>query len=280
MVLDCTTVVPELAGSEFFGHERGSFTGAFATRDGAFALADGGTLFLDEVGELPLTLQAELLRVVQEGTYKRVGQQHLAAHQFPIGLRHQSGPSGRGGGGSFPAGFLLPHRRVDLQASAAPRAQGRHPAAGEARPRSGAAACRSGRVRRCGAESSWLQRSYPGNVRDLRRLVTQIARRHVGTGPITVGDVPEEERPLPGAEPPDWRGQPLQHVVREAVSLGAGLRDITSAAAEAAIQIAVGEEQGNLQRAARRLGVTDRALQLRRVNRRRRPGSPTPQDAS
>ena len=73
VVADCTTVVPTLSGSEFFGHVRGAFTGAAADREGAFGLADGGTLFLDEVGELPLTLQAELLRVVQEGAYKRVG---------------------------------------------------------------------------------------------------------------------------------------------------------------------------------------------------------------
>jgi transcriptional regulator with GAF, ATPase, and Fis domain len=73
VTVDCTTIVPTLAGSEFFGHERGAFTGAVASRDGAFAQADGGTLFLDEVGELPPPLQAELLRVVQEGTYKRVG---------------------------------------------------------------------------------------------------------------------------------------------------------------------------------------------------------------
>ena len=73
IVLDCTTVSPELAGSEFFGHERGAFTTAVAAREGAFALADRGTLFLDEVGELPLALQAELLRVIQERVYKRVG---------------------------------------------------------------------------------------------------------------------------------------------------------------------------------------------------------------
>ena len=65
--------MPSLSGSEFFGHEKGAFTGAAAARDGAFELADGGTLFLDEVGELPVTLQAELLRVIQEGTFKRVG---------------------------------------------------------------------------------------------------------------------------------------------------------------------------------------------------------------
>ena len=64
VLLDCTTIVPELAGSEFFGHERGAYTGAVGQRDGAFAMAHRGTLFLDEVGELPLTLQASLLRVV------------------------------------------------------------------------------------------------------------------------------------------------------------------------------------------------------------------------
>ena len=65
--------MPELSGSEFFGHERGAFTGAMTARDGAFALADKGTLFLDEVGELPCRVQAQLLRAVQEHTFKRVG---------------------------------------------------------------------------------------------------------------------------------------------------------------------------------------------------------------
>jgi transcriptional regulator with GAF, ATPase, and Fis domain len=73
VVVDCATIVPTLAGSEFFGHERGAFTGAVSGRDGAFALANEGTLFLDEIGELPPDLQAQLLRVLQERSYKRVG---------------------------------------------------------------------------------------------------------------------------------------------------------------------------------------------------------------
>lgn len=56
VILDCSTIVPELSGSEFFGHERGVFTGAVSSRDGVFALANGGTLFLDEIGELAATL--------------------------------------------------------------------------------------------------------------------------------------------------------------------------------------------------------------------------------
>ena len=73
VLLDCTTVVPELSGSEFYGHEKGAFTGAAMRRTGRFELANGGTIFLDEVAELPLELQPKLLRVLQEGEYEPVG---------------------------------------------------------------------------------------------------------------------------------------------------------------------------------------------------------------
>ena len=82
--MDCTTIVPELSGSEFFGHERGSYTNAVQSREGAFALADKGTLFLDEIGELPLNLQAELLRVIQEGTFQKVGSNNWQKTQFRL----------------------------------------------------------------------------------------------------------------------------------------------------------------------------------------------------
>jgi hydrogenase-4 transcriptional activator len=71
--VNCGAIPAELIDSELFGHERGSFTGATGTRQGWFERADGGTLFLDEVAELPLAAQVRLLRVLQEGTFTRVG---------------------------------------------------------------------------------------------------------------------------------------------------------------------------------------------------------------
>ena len=73
--VNCGAIPPELVDSELFGHERGSFTGATATRKGWFERADGGTLFLDEIGELPPAAQVRLLRVLQDGTFERVGAQ-------------------------------------------------------------------------------------------------------------------------------------------------------------------------------------------------------------
>ncbi|MBO6581318.1 MAG: sigma 54-interacting transcriptional regulator, partial [Thalassospira sp.] len=73
--VNCACIPRELYESEFFGHVRGAFTGAVSSRLGRFAAAHGGTLFLDEVGEIPLDLQSKLLRVLQEGTYERVGEE-------------------------------------------------------------------------------------------------------------------------------------------------------------------------------------------------------------
>ena len=73
VTVNCGAIPEQLMESEFFGHEKGAFTGAIKTRDGYFAAADSGTIFLDEIGEIPPALQVKLLRVIQEKSFMRVG---------------------------------------------------------------------------------------------------------------------------------------------------------------------------------------------------------------
>ena len=71
--INCGAIPPDLLESELFGHEKGAFTGAITSRQGRFSMAEGGTLFLDEIGEMPMTMQVKLLRVLEERVFERVG---------------------------------------------------------------------------------------------------------------------------------------------------------------------------------------------------------------
>jgi transcriptional regulator with GAF, ATPase, and Fis domain len=271
VILDCTTIVPELSGSEFFGHERGAFTGAVGTRDGAFAVAHRGTLFLDEVGELPMSLQAQLLRVIQEGTYKRVGGNAWHRTEFRLVCATNKDLEQARARGEFRtdlyyriAGWVfrvpsLAERREDilpLTEHFLRLFRPNHPCLELDRP----------------VREYLLSRAYPGNIRDLRQLIGRISSRHVGPGPITVGDIPPEELPADGLAHRNWRNADFDRAVRHSLALGAGLKEIGQVATDAALRIVLDEENGNLQLAARRLGVTDRALQMRRAAWRSREG--------
>jgi len=76
--VNCAAIPHDLLESEMFGHERGAFTGASGPRHGLFSAADGGTIFLDEIGEMPLALQAKLLRVLEDGLVRPVGSDHAS----------------------------------------------------------------------------------------------------------------------------------------------------------------------------------------------------------
>ena len=73
IAVDCGSIPKELAASEFFGHVKGSFTGALTDKTGAFVAANGGTIFLDEIGEMAFELQAKLLRILETGEYIKIG---------------------------------------------------------------------------------------------------------------------------------------------------------------------------------------------------------------
>jgi transcriptional regulator with GAF, ATPase, and Fis domain len=266
VVLDCAAITPELSGSEFFGHERGAFTGAVNARDGAFALANGGTLFLDEVGELPLPLQAQLLRVVQERQYKRVGSNTWQHSEFRLVCATNRDLDACVADGRF-RGDLY-HRLAGWVCTVPPLRD---------RPEDIlpltfhflAKLSRSAQPAELDlAVQHYLRtRQYPGNVRDLRQLVTRIWHRHAGRGAITPGDIPRTDRPTVATDA-DWRDERFESAIRNALELGVGLKEISRTAAETAIRLALEQEQDNVHRAALRLGLTDRAVQLRRANQR------------
>jgi transcriptional regulator with GAF, ATPase, and Fis domain len=265
VVLDCTTIVPSLSGSELYGHARGAFTGATSDRLGAFALAHRGTLFLDEVGELSPQLQSELLRVVQEGTYKPVGSDRWERTEFRLICATNRDLLAMQADGSF---------RPDLYHRIA-AASVRLPALRE-RPGDVVLLARHFVRSELGEEAAGLspmleryllQRDYPGNVRDLKQLIARMCCRHVGPGPLTAGDIPEDERPH--VEPAGWRDDgTLLAAVWRATESGASLRELKDTVADLAVDAALALAGGNVAVASRRLQVTERAVQLRRAARR------------
>ncbi|MFC3378914.1 sigma 54-interacting transcriptional regulator [Rugamonas sp. CCM 8940] len=267
-VLDCTTLSPELCGSELFGHEKGAFTGA-AARDGAFALADGGVLFVDEVGELPLPLQAQLLRAVQERKYKRLGGNSWQPTQFRLVCATNRELEAEVAQGRFRADLY--YRIAGWRCRPPPlreRPDDILPLVGHflAQMAPAGAPGRDVGALDPAVRQYLLTRDYPGNVRELRQTVARIWHRHSGPGPITVGAVPPDER-LGTGTGRRWPGAGFEAAVRHAIDLGVGLSAISQAAGDIAVRIVLEQEGGSNQRAALRLGVSDRTLQLRRKAR-------------
>jgi DNA-binding NtrC family response regulator len=194
VAVNCAAVPEGLLESEFFGVERGAFTGADRTRPGKFELASGGTLFLDEIGELPLTLQPKLLRALQESRITRVG----GARELPVDVRLIAA-SNRDLGAEVAAGRFrqdlyyrlhvvplelppLRARREDVPLLAehfAARAARRHGVARSALPPA---------VMRRLIEYAW-----PGNVRELANVVERLVLLAEG-GRVREEDLPEEVR--------------------------------------------------------------------------------------
>ncbi len=260
VLLDCSSIVPELSGSEFFGHEKGAFTNAVSTRDGAFALANRGSLFLDEVGELPLRLQAELLRVSQEGAFKKVGSNLWQNARFRLICATNRNLQQEIEKGHFREDLYyrlstciirlppLRERKMDI-----PELAERFLAESLG---TDAPPLLDPQVR-----NFLMTQNYPGNVRQLKQLVSRLAYRHSGNGPITMGDIPAADRESFAFSEYDWQGQGFKEAILQAIEDGVGLKDIKRIAGDIAMDLAIEVAAGNLQEAARRLDVSDRLVQ-------------------
>jgi transcriptional regulator with PAS, ATPase and Fis domain len=253
--VNCATFAEGLAESELFGHERGAFTGAVRSHTGVVALADGGVLFLDELGELPLAMQAKLLRTLESGEYRPVGSNKTLHAEFRI-LAATSGDFEH----VIAAGKLRPdllHRLGAVRIALPPLRkrledipqladrflrlylersdQGPHRIAAEA----------------CAA---LMQHEWPGNVRQLRNVVEGAAAVASGEDEIQLTHVLQFVAP---PEPGDENGVP-------------SLAQARRAAEQRAILNALGQVGGNRERAARLLHISQATL-YRKLGEGERP---------
>ncbi|MBL9125456.1 MAG: sigma 54-interacting transcriptional regulator [Planctomycetaceae bacterium] len=255
--VNCGAISPELVDSELFGHERGSFTGAVGTRKGWFERADGGTLLLDECGELPPAVQVRLLRILQDGSFERVGgERQLHCDVRVIAATHRDLPAMISSGNFredlwyrlavFPIRLPpLRERHEDIPAMAANFAH-------RAAQRLGLPPCtpNSEDIRLLAAYS------WPGNVRELAAVIERAAilgdgrtlevAKALGTAPP-----PRPARPAP-TRPTVTAGDVELPTLDEAMA-----RHI-----EAALAAARGQVEGD-DGAARILGINPHTLRAR-----------------
>ena len=196
LAVNCAAVAPSLLESELFGHEKGSFTGALATHHGFFERADSGTLFLDEVAELPLELQAKLLRVLETRTFFRVGgHKPVSVDVRVVSATHRSLRQ-EATAGRFREDLLYRLRVVPIYLPPLRERKTDIPLLVEnfiARLNAAGAARRGRQVERIdpAAMRALLSWSFPGNVRELKNTIEYAFA--VGSGPVLhKDDLPPE----------------------------------------------------------------------------------------
>ena len=189
--VNCAAIPDELIESELFGHEKGSFTGAYEKKIGKFESAHRGSIFLDEIGDLSLKAQAKVLRVLEEGEVQPVGSPEIKKVNVRVIAATNKNLEEEIQKGQFPRGPLFPPARGADPFAFAARAQGGHPAAdrafhhlflrGEQLPQ-----------KDLFPRGAALLRDYPwkGNVRELRNLVERLLIM-CRNDPITSRDLPD-----------------------------------------------------------------------------------------
>jgi len=173
--VNCAAIPEELIESELFGHEKGSFTGAVSQRIGKFELADGGTLFLDEVGDMSLSAQAKVLRVLQESVFERVGGTETKKVDVRVIAATNKELLEEAGKGNFREDLYY---RLNVVPITIPPLRERRSdiplLAGHFLSEVAAELGTPVRKLSAGALDAFMDYSWPGNVRELRNLVERL----------------------------------------------------------------------------------------------------------
>ena len=239
--LNCAALPEDLVESELFGHARGSFTGAVADRPGVFEEADGGTLFLDEVGELSLRAQAKLLRVLQEGELRRVGDTVSRRVDVRIVAATNRRLSQEVDAGRFRLDLLY---RLDVVHVTVPPLRDRRediPILAEHFWRETTARVGSRAVLASPTVAALAQYDWPGNVRELQNVLASLAVRSPKRGVVP-----------PSALPPAFATPGSVDACR--------LEDARRSFEERFVRAALVRTGGHRGRAAAELGVTRQGL--------------------
>jgi DNA-binding NtrC family response regulator len=179
LVINCAAISPELLESQLFGHAKGSFTGASSKRNGFFSEAKNGTLFLDEVGEIPVDLQAKLLRVLESGEFYRVGETECQQSEARIIAASNRVLADEVKAGNFRSDLF---HRLSILKIQVPALRERDK--DSALLRMHFQNLYEGSIKHFSLNSDaaelWLEYGFPGNVRELRNVVIRLGTKHPG----------------------------------------------------------------------------------------------------
>ena len=263
LTLNCAAIAPTLVEPTLFGYVKGAFTGATANKSGYFEDAQEGSLFLDEIGELPLELQAKLLRVLENGEYQRVGETQRRTARCRVVAATNRDLRREVKRGAFRADL---YHRLSVFTLAVPSLREmeadkvalldhfRRLYAGE----SGAQPFELDRA----ALERWQQYDFPGNVRELRNIVIRLTTKYAGQRLSTLELEPELDLEAP--QPAPGAGDVPEQALRQLERAGSFSLDETLKAWERAyIEAALKLTRGNVSQAAKMLGVNRTTLYSR-----------------
>ena len=267
--VNCAAISPLLAESILFGHAKGAFTGAITAHAGYFEDAGEGTLFLDEIGELPLELQAKLLRVLENGEYQRIGETQTRKSRARIVAATNRDLRAEVRSGKFRSDL---YHRLSVFAVHVPPlrdlSEDKHLLRNHFMEFYAKQIGQTSFTLDATAESRWLDYHFPGNVRELRNIVIRLIAKYAGKTIkekelIAEFDLSEPESSGEALNLNDEAGMTAQaqrHLQRQSnVSLDSVLKTWERAYIEAAMKIT----HGNLSQAAKLLNVNRTTLYSR-----------------